>query len=230
MSLEKFLENIALKLARYDNYIHQHKVLGSEVFPAMMMKSFILWDITSCSLSSLCYLLHAAFFFLADYSTLKLKATYFSETLVDFQRTIWHYMSEDRTLHEVVGWELTACHGVRVGERDLGCFGRWAGYQLDGTSIRNCEWDCQPWLTGNKKQPLVILVDNWKELVFPLTWGSIELKPHVVLVRLELRSYSTFTAYFLKGVRGISSYASLWQVSASIDAVDRVRPISSGQN
>jgi hypothetical protein len=146
MSLKKFLENISLKLARNDNYNHQHEILGSESFPTVMMKSFIFWDMTPCSLSSLCYLLHAVFF-LVNYSTLKMKAVRSSATSVDFQRTTRHYISEDRTLHEVVGWEITAIHCVLLGERDVGCFGRWIRYQMV-RRLANCELDSQPWLTS----------------------------------------------------------------------------------
>jgi hypothetical protein len=36
---------------------------------------------------------------LAHYSDLKVKAIYSSETSVDVQRTTWHYIPDDRTLH-----------------------------------------------------------------------------------------------------------------------------------
>jgi hypothetical protein len=43
------------------------------------------------------YLVHAGF--LAKYFTLKLEATFSSETSLDFQRTARRYIPEDRTLH-----------------------------------------------------------------------------------------------------------------------------------
>jgi hypothetical protein len=48
--------------------------------------------------------LFGAFFMLISYlagiSTLKMEATYSSMMSVDFQRTTWRNMQEDRTLHE----------------------------------------------------------------------------------------------------------------------------------
>jgi hypothetical protein len=36
---------------------------------------------------------------LAYFSTLKMKATSSTKTLVDFEETTWHFIPEDRTLH-----------------------------------------------------------------------------------------------------------------------------------
>jgi hypothetical protein len=36
----------------------------------------------------------------AYYSVLKMEATFYSEKSVDFQRTTWRYIPEDRTLHQ----------------------------------------------------------------------------------------------------------------------------------
>jgi hypothetical protein len=56
---------------------------------------------------------------LADSSTLKIEATCFSETSVDFQRTTRHYIPEDRTLHcnvwfgrNPVKFKLSLCSGT----------------------------------------------------------------------------------------------------------------------
>jgi hypothetical protein len=67
------------------------------------LKSSIFWDIMLCSkkqvasraVSAICFMLVS---FLAYSSTLKIEATCFSETSVDFQRTTRH-IPDDRTLH-----------------------------------------------------------------------------------------------------------------------------------
>jgi hypothetical protein len=43
---------------------------------------------------------------LAHSSALKMEATYSSETPVDLQRTIWHYIPEDRTLQNKSGSDI----------------------------------------------------------------------------------------------------------------------------
>jgi hypothetical protein len=44
---------------------------------------------------------------LAYFSTLKMEATCFSEASVEFQRTTWRYIPEDRTLQEGIYSELS---------------------------------------------------------------------------------------------------------------------------
>jgi hypothetical protein len=61
------------------------------------MKSSIFWDITPCSLLAICFMLVSCS---ACSSTLKLEATYFSETLVVFQRITLRYIPKDKILHE----------------------------------------------------------------------------------------------------------------------------------
>jgi hypothetical protein len=39
--------------------------------------------------------------YLAHFSTLKMEEACFSETSVNFQRSIWHYTPDDRTLHNI---------------------------------------------------------------------------------------------------------------------------------
>jgi hypothetical protein len=53
------------------------KAVGCEVLTAVVMKSSIFWDITSCSLLKV---LLAACLMLAYFSTLKMEATFSSET------------------------------------------------------------------------------------------------------------------------------------------------------
>jgi hypothetical protein len=143
MSREKFLENFSLKLAGNDNYIHQH-----EISPPVMTKNSICWDISPCSLCSLCCLLHAAFIFWLIIRCWRWRRHVPPKRPLIFNGLLGIVSHKVKTLHEVVGWGLGAIHGVRVGEQDLGCFGRWVGYQLDETSIGNCEMDSQQWLTS----------------------------------------------------------------------------------
>jgi hypothetical protein len=86
----------------------------SEPLTAVVMKSYVLWDITSCSPSkanwrfggtcrlhlqgqrisqALCFMLVSC---LAHSSTLKMEGACFSQTSVDFQRTTRHSSSDDR--------------------------------------------------------------------------------------------------------------------------------------
>jgi hypothetical protein len=62
---------------------------GLDVLTAVVMNRFIFWDITPC-------------FVLAYYSTcsstVKMEATWSSETLDDFQRTTRSYILKDRSL------------------------------------------------------------------------------------------------------------------------------------
>jgi hypothetical protein len=80
-----------------------------------LLKSSVFWDIMPCSLLKVNYILeeNVTFIFricllaacfmliacLAYSSTLKMEATCSSKTLVDSQWTTWHYIPEDRTLH-----------------------------------------------------------------------------------------------------------------------------------
>jgi hypothetical protein len=69
----------------------------------MVMESYISWDIKPCSPLSVNRALLATFFTLvsclAYSSTLKMEATYSSEMSVEFQRTIWRYIPEGKTLN-----------------------------------------------------------------------------------------------------------------------------------
>jgi hypothetical protein len=53
---------------------------------------------SSLALLAICFTLVPC---LDYYSNLKMEATYSSETSVDFQRIIWRYFQEDRTLHMI---------------------------------------------------------------------------------------------------------------------------------
>jgi hypothetical protein len=106
-------------------------VVGFEVLTAVVMKSSVFWDITSCSqlkgnrlFGGTClfhlqgrrinqeYLLYRpkpelpasrllCFLLASCSSALKMKGTCFSETSVDFQRTTRCYVPEERTLYSV---------------------------------------------------------------------------------------------------------------------------------
>jgi hypothetical protein len=91
-----------MKISIIKNYV------GYEVLRAVGMKCSIFWDITPCSpskvndvweeyVASACHVSHwlLALFF----QTLKMEATYSSETSVDFQWTTQHYIPKDRVLH-----------------------------------------------------------------------------------------------------------------------------------
>jgi hypothetical protein len=99
-----------------------HKV-GFEAFSGAVMKCSVFWDVTPCSplKASWCFrrtcclylqIEGAAYFILVSclvYSSiLKMEVTFFSKTLVDFQETTLHYISEDRTLQIVT--IFVACH------------------------------------------------------------------------------------------------------------------------
>jgi hypothetical protein len=67
------------------------------------MKSYILWDITPCSLLKVNRRLPPAFTLfscLAYFLSLKMEGTCYSETSVDFQRTKMGYIPEDITLQK----------------------------------------------------------------------------------------------------------------------------------
>jgi hypothetical protein len=98
----------------------------------LVMKSLIFWHVTQCSSlkanrgfeggfllqgwivrkkptrnrlqSGLTCLIHAGFLRGLIYNTSKKEATRSSETSVDFQRTTWHYIPKDITLH-IHCWE-----------------------------------------------------------------------------------------------------------------------------
>jgi hypothetical protein len=57
-------------------------------------------------MSATCFILVS---FLAYYSTMNMEAKYFSETLVDFQRTTWHDIPEDSFLHNLRRGNLWSC-------------------------------------------------------------------------------------------------------------------------
>jgi hypothetical protein len=64
--------------------------LGFEVLTAVIMKSYSFWDITKYKPN------------LAYSSTLKMEATFSSETEVDFQRTTQRYIPENKSGSPIV--------------------------------------------------------------------------------------------------------------------------------
>jgi hypothetical protein len=98
----------------YDNPLNISYFVRFEVFTAVVIKSFILWDITPCSplkdnrcfggicrfqiqgLIATCS--YAVFFYLAYSAALKMEATCSYKSSVDFKWTTRSYISEDITL------------------------------------------------------------------------------------------------------------------------------------
>jgi hypothetical protein len=62
-------------------------------------------------------------------STLKMEATRFPETLVDFQRTIWRYIPEDRTLQEQAYFHYYAVSNPILFTFQQRCW-KWSGVTL----------------------------------------------------------------------------------------------------
>jgi hypothetical protein len=78
-------------------------IVGFEVLTSVVMKSSIFWDITSCSPLKFSRPLLASYFTLISClgctSTVKMEATFSSETAVDIHGTTRRNTPEDRTLH-----------------------------------------------------------------------------------------------------------------------------------
>jgi hypothetical protein len=123
MFRELIIKDIKRHSSRFTNGIY---FVGFEVLTAVVMKSYIFWDIMLCSplkvnrrYGGTCHLHHQGrrmsqakhqreglcflptfrlVYCLAYSSTLKMEPTCSSETSIDFQRSIRHYIPEDRTL------------------------------------------------------------------------------------------------------------------------------------
>jgi hypothetical protein len=80
---------------------------GFEVLTAVVMKSTVFWDVTSCSplKVSWCFRGLPSSFILVSclaYLTMKLEAICMSEMSVDFQWITWCYIPEDSTLQLII--------------------------------------------------------------------------------------------------------------------------------
>jgi hypothetical protein len=84
-----------LKLPQHVYYTY----LGFEVVAVVVVRSFIFWYITACSPLKVNWRFEGRCLVQAYSSTQKMEETGSSETLVDFQRTIRHYVPQYDILH-----------------------------------------------------------------------------------------------------------------------------------